>query len=64
MNPSEYRITEIQKVTLNGSRKIAFKAFRRINDAYQFVGAYTAPTETPTRDLWKIAHYGDESDKS
>lgn len=54
-NATDYRIEGVQKATVNGVACILFKAFKRRDDAFVFIGKFTAPTRTAKRDLWKIA---------
>jgi len=53
---TDYRIESIRKVTLNGTARKAFKAYQKQNDAFVFVGEFSAPAKTANRDLWKIAN--------
>jgi hypothetical protein len=52
---ADFRIEDIRAVTLNGTKKLAFKAFERKGDAFVHVGQFSAPARTAKRDLWKIA---------
>jgi hypothetical protein len=52
---ADFRIEDASTVTLNGSKKIIFKAFQRKGDAFVHVGQFSAPARTAKRDLWKIA---------
>jgi len=51
----DYRIEVVQNVTLNGAKKIIFKAFKKCEDAFVFYGNFSAPARTTKKNLWKIA---------
>lgn len=51
----DYRIEDVQKVTLNGVQKLTFKAYRKEAEGFVFAGQHSAPAKTAKRDLWKIA---------
>ena len=51
--PAPWRITDVRPVVLNGQYLKAFIAYRLNADgtAYDFVGHFTAPLRTLTKDL-------------
>lgn len=51
----DFRIENVQKVTLNGRQAKLFTAFVRQGEAFVHHGKFSAPVKTANRDLWKIA---------
>jgi hypothetical protein len=57
----EIRIEEIRKVTLNGVKKKAFKAYRPDEEGrYVFAGEFAAPANTPNEHLHLFVTDGDD----
>jgi hypothetical protein len=58
----EIRIEEIRKVTLNGVKKKAFKAFVWDEDivGYVLAGEFAVPARTPNKNLHLFVTNGDE----
>lgn len=54
MNSTDFRIESIEKINYNGREVLLFSAFERGDNAYFFVGKYTAPVGTEEKDLWKF----------
>lgn len=54
-NATNYRITNVQKVSWNGRKVLAFTAFQLKSGAFVCLGRFTAPGKTAKRDLWKTA---------
>lgn len=52
---ADFRIEDVRSATVNGSKKIIFKALERKGDAFVYTGQFTAPARTAKRDLWKLA---------
>ena len=52
---SNFRIEEIRKATVNGSLVKLFKAYKLQDDAFVFIGQFTAPQRTANKNLWLIA---------
>lgn len=53
---ADYRIEDVRAATVNGTKRILFKAFERRGNAFVHVGQFSAPARTAKRDLWKIAN--------
>jgi hypothetical protein len=56
-----FRITDIQRATVNGRKIKLFRAYRLIGDAYIFSGQYAAPVRVANKDLFSYVdrHGGD-----
>lgn len=54
MNQSDFRITAIQRATVNGRPVKIFTAHRRIDGAFVHVGQFSAPVMTANCDLWDV----------
>lgn len=52
---ANYRISEIQNVTLNGKKCRLFSAYVRTGNCFVFVGRFSAPARMAKRDLWTVA---------
>ena len=58
---AEYRIDNIEDVTLNGQPCILFSASRLEGQAYIYCGRYRAPAGTAHVDLWQhVIEHPDE----
>lgn len=51
-----FRIQEIQAVTLNGRRRVLFKAYEYSDRAHVFCGQFSAPANTPNHALEQYIH--------
>lgn len=55
MTAADYRISGIQRMTLNAQRVKVFSAYRRQGFAFIFCGRFSATVSTPDSELWRIA---------
>jgi hypothetical protein len=51
---SKFRITDVQKATVNGRNVKLFKAYRLMDGVYVFVGQFTAPVRTANKNLMQF----------
>jgi len=58
-NASDYRIENVQKITLDGKKVKAFRAYVKQGNTFVFMGAYTAPIRTANKNLWLIPNESD-----
>ena len=52
---TDFRIVNVQSVTLNGRPAKLFTVFEKQGDVFVHVGRFSAAAKTANRDLWKIA---------
>ena len=49
-----FRIEDIKNAVFNGKQIKLFKAYKKQENAFFFVGQYSAPRKTLNKELWKI----------
>jgi hypothetical protein len=53
---NNYRIEDVQRVTIGYHCKKLFSAYKKEVGKFVFIGQFTAPIYTKTRELWKTVY--------